>query len=325
VKANFRQFFAYDCEVVSSKNGASLPDMETLAGIWTRHLTAGLAKIQISNNEATLAIGDIRHDAATQTLTILIRHSDKAAAESVYSDLDAGTFTPHPKAATEGGETGIHLIISLKQERDAPNRYACVLEKAAGLDLWMVRRLLNRVIHNEYDSDPNFFKYDSPIGQRDRLGNLKRDRCLPRLEFDGRPSATLARDIDEGKLSSVKLIRSLQRTAVGGSSFLHKEEATIRVSIDHGSVPRNAFAEIKRALHREASDFPQAQIGFTLPNSRKTVSVKLDSANGHPLSDMYIKSFDVTNIFPPLAYSSQNIVNRLASEGVRILLAERST
>lgn len=323
MKGNFRQFLAYNCDVETGKKGARIPTMTELVAIWNKHLAANVATMKVSNNEATLTIGDIEVDNVNQVATFLIRHSDTNFANVVYSDIDAGTFTAHLKAGAEGGETGIHVVISTAQEAGLPNRYTCLIEKAIGLDRNMVRRILNRVLRNEHDTSPDSFAYDSPIGQRDRAGNIRRETCLPRLELEGRPSATLAQDINHGRLQAVTLKRAVPKVAVGGVPFLLKEEGTLKISIDHGSIPADVYGGIKKALKAEAKDYPIATVGFKLPNVRKTVSVKLDSNTGNPLDDLYVKTYDFAGISPPLNYSSEKIVKRLIDLVTPVIKSER--
>lgn len=324
MKANFRQLFAYYIDITTQNKGAVLPPLADLVDIWDRRRRDGHAHSQISNGDVDLTLGDVVSEPGEQFAALLIRHSDKLAADSVYSDIRADSFTAHAKAQGEGGETGVHIFLSTAPERGLPNRYFCVIERVPNLDITMIRRFLNRLLHDEYDSDQSFHTFPNPMGQRNRQGEIRLDRCLPRLEFEGVPSQNLANDVQNGRLTGVTLIRAETAGAVGGVAFLNKKESVLKLGIDQGSLTANIWADLRRAIAAEAPNYPVAQIALKLPNRNKTASVKINSATGAPLSDLYIRSFDVTNIFPPMAHSSRVVVPALLQRAVATLLQARS-
>lgn len=324
MKANFRQVFVYYVEVVAQAANATLPSMSDLVTVWDRRRQAGQAHAQVSNGDIDLTLGDVVIDPGQQSASLLIRHSDKQAAESVYSDIRNNAFTAHPKGQNEGGETGVHVFLSTAQEQGQANRYVCVIEKVPYLDVALIRRFLNRVLHDEYDNNPAFHTFPNPAGQRTRQGQIRIDRCLPRLEFQGMPSQNLAQDVQNGRLQGITLIRTENRVPVGGVPFLTTKEATLKLEVDQGGLTANVWRDVRRAILTEAPNFPVAQVGFRLPGRNKTVSIKVDSQTGAPLTELYIKSFDVTNIFPPMAHSSQSVVPAFSQRVIPVLLQERT-
>lgn len=324
MKANFRQLYVFNLDVGSKKKNAVLPSMADLLAVIEQRRAAGQAQLAIENGDVQLALGPIVIDSTQQTASVLIRHSDKYAAESVYSDIATDTFTPHPKADTEGGETGVHVFISLAPERATPNRYTCLIEKVPSLDAAKVRRFLNRILHDEYTANANFFSYPHPGGQMTRAGTVATERCLPRFDVEGRPSQRLADDVQQGRLTGIVLKRTITQTQVGGVPFLKKREATLKLEVDQGHLTANIWADVKRALAAEAADYPTAQVGIRLPGRAKTVSVKVDSVNGAPLTELYVQSFDIWNISPPMAHSARAVVPQFASRALPLLLRERS-
>lgn len=324
MKADARQVFVYYCDVESKKAGAVLPTMTDLVAVWDAYRRAGQASLAISNGEMNIVLGDVVIDPAMQAVTLLFRMSDKTAADVVYSDMRAGTFTTHAKRAGEGGETGVHVWISSAPERGTITRYTCVIEKSTELDRNKIRRLLNTILHREYSVNANSFEYPNPAGQRDRDGNIRTERALPRIEFLGQPSASLVNDLQNGKLTGLTLIEATPRRQIGGKPYLHMAERKVSVDIDHGNLPANIFAGIQQALRFESATYPAANITLRLPGRQKTVSVKVDSATASPLSDLYIKSFDVTGITPLLSHSAIAVVAHFNARGLPILDSERS-
>lgn len=324
MKARFRQVFVYNLDVATATSGARLPTMSQLVDILDRRRLAGQAQIAVQSGDVEVTLGDIAVDRANRHAVLLVRQSDKHYADAVNSNLGAGTFRPHTKTAGEGGETGAHVFVSLEPERGLADRHTRIVEKVAGLDVGLIRRLLNRVLHDEYDSDPTAFTYPNPAGAMTRAGVVRTDRCLPRFEFDARPSDTLAADVQNGRLTGITLTKAVTRTPVGGVPYITKQEAFLKLGIDHNSLSANVWGDVRKALRAEAVDYPIAQIGIQLPGRKKSVSVKVDSANGSPLSDLYIQSFDVDNISPPMAQSAQTVVAQLKARVLPLLIQERN-
>lgn len=323
MKATFRQVYIYNLDVETGKKNAILPSLESLIAILERRRQAGQAHHTISKGSVDLAIGDIRIDPTNQLATILIRYSDKDAAESAYSNISGGTFTAHRKGANEGGETGAHLFLSTAPERTMPNRYTCALEKTPNIDANLISRFVNKIIHDEYDADAQSFTFPNLAGQRTRAGDIALDRCLPRIELEGQPSETLERDVEEGRLTGITLSRAIAKTPMGGVPFLLKREASLKVEVDQDSLTGSIWQDVRRALRTESDQYQTANIGIRLPGRKKTVSVKVATATAAPLTELYVKSFDVWNINPAMAQSSETIALQLESRVMTLVKDER--
>jgi len=324
MKANFRQVYVFNLDVSAQNRDAVLPSMETLIAVLERRRVANKATLSIENGDVHLTLAPIVCDLAQHSAHILLRHSDKYAADSVYSDIVGDTFTPHPKGNREGGETGVHLFLSTAQERGQPGRYTCIVEKVPGLPVAIVRRFLNRIIHDEYTDNPASFSYPHPGGQRTRAGGPAMVNCLPRFDFEGRPSQQLARDVQQGRLTGIVLKKAVAHTPVGGVPYLTKREATLALDIDQGNLGANIWGDVRRALAAEAATYPTAQVSIRLPGATRSVSVKVDSVNGAPLTELYVQSFDIPNINPPMAQSARSVAPQLAVRVEPLLIRERN-
>ncbi len=323
MKSNFRQAYVYNLDMETKRKPAVLPNMNEILDVLDKRLATGSVSITLANGDAHIELGDITRDPATQTATLLVRYSDKYSADAVYSNITSKTRRTHAKNTGEGGETSAHLVISTAPERATPGRYTCMLERSQTINASLVRRLINRLIHDEYDTNPNFFTYPSPTGQRDAAGNLTRERTLPRIELDGQPSANLAHDVQQGRLTGITLLRAETHTTVGGIPYLTKQEATVKIAVDQGNLGSNIWGDVKRAIKAEAGDYPVAQIGVQLPGRKKVVSVKVDAASGNPLTEMYVKSHDIWNISPPMAASANAVVKAFVDRVRPLLISER--
>jgi hypothetical protein len=324
MKSNFRQAYVYNLDVETKRRPAVLPSMNVLLDVLEKRLALQQASLALNNGDAHITLGDVVRDPASHTAALLFRHSDRYAADSVYSNIAGNTFRAHAKNVGEGGEMGVHLLVSTAPERAVPGRYTAMLEKSQNLNAGLIRRLINRLLHDEYDANPAFFSYDSPAGQRDRAGNVIKERTLPRIELDGQPSQTLAHDLQQGRLTGITLLKAVPHIPVAGIPYLTKQEASLKIAVDQHNLGGNIWGDVRRAIAAEAGTFPIAQIGVQLPGRKKVVSVKVDSATGNPLTEMYVKSHDIWNINPPMASSAQAVVLAFVDRIRPLLIRERS-
>lgn len=319
-----RQFFVYDLEVYARKAGAELPSLASLVALWKRESDADRAFTPIRSGTATLLLGQVAVDSTNNTATFLIKVSDTMSPNSVYSDPVAGTYVEHTKTGTVGGELGIHVLVSTLPERGFTNRYTCIIEKLPYLRPDHVHRILSHVVREEFTTNATSFQYPHPGGERDENGHAKMERARPYLRLEGRPSNRFQTEVNTGRLNGVTLIRSEGSTPISGTQFLKRSEMTLKLSVDHGHTPANVWATVRRVASQNASRFPQAAVSFTLPGRGKAVTVKVDSATGAPLEDLYIQSFDIKNITPFLADSAQRIVAHFEQRAKAQLLSERT-
>jgi hypothetical protein len=70
--------------------------------------------------------------------------------------------------------------------------------------------------------------------------------------------------------------------------------------------------------------YNSAQVTYRVPNSKRVVTVEIDTNTGQPLGEMYILSFELSNIFPFLAQSAMQIVAHLRDLAVPQFMAHRT-
>ena len=318
-----RQFYVFDLELAARKVGATIPTMNDLVPVFQRMKDNGRI-YALRSNTATMLIGDMAVNAAQQFVTLLVRLSDTTTPNSVYSDPAAGQFDEHVKVGNVGSDFGCHVLISTAPEQNQPNIYTCAIERLPGLPFDLVRRLLSKLLNFEFHDDATFFSYPHPAGGVDVNNQPRRDRCCPHVELRGRPSDTLINDINAGRISSVSLIKAEPVTPIAGAPYLTKSASELKLGIDHNSLPANLWASLSQAIQQNAQTYNTAQVKYRVPNSNRTVTVEIDSATGAPLSEMYVLSFELTNIFPFLAQSAMQIVAHLQNVAVPQFLANRT-
>lgn len=324
MRNDFRQFFVHDLYVRTRKAGAALPNMATLASIWDTRRANNTASIQVRTQTATLLIGDSDIDVQNQCISLLIRVSDTVAPNAVYSNPVANQFHEYTKQGTTGSDFGIHVIISIAPEQGWNDRYTCIIERSPNLRPDHVKRLLSKLLHMEYAADPNAFQYPHPGGQHDAAGNVKMERCRPFVDLHGRPSDDFIHDIQNGTLTGISMVQTVAHAPVGAQQFLVEDERVLKLSVDHGNLPANIWAGVLAAIGARSAAYPQATVNFRLPGRTRAVSVRVDSATGAPLEDLYIRSFDEAGIFPFLADSSETILPQITARIKPRLLNERA-
>jgi len=318
-----RTFQVYDLELAAQKDGAAVPTMLEAVDVWQKLKDAGRS-YPVKGGDGTMLIGDIKTYDAENIVVLLIRLSDKKAPNSVYSDPEAGAFDEHLKTGNMGADFGCHVIVSLAPESGKPNIYTCAVERVTGLAPALVQRILSKFFNYEYHDNVDFFKYPSPGVGFDKTGNPKQDRCCPHLELRGRASETMISDINNGRLSGISLVKAETVTPIAGASYLKKSRSELKLSIDHLNLPENLWSSITKVLKANSQDYGQAKIQYRVPNSKRSVTVELDSVTAQPLSDLYVQSFDIKPIFPPLAQSTSVVVERLTDLAIVQVLKNRT-
>lgn len=320
---NQRQFYIFDLEIGARKAGAVVPTMNELIAVYQR-MKDNARYHSIRKATATLLIGDMAVDAAQQFVTLLVRLSDQLTPNSVYSDPVAGEFEEHVKVGNQGSDFGCHVLISTAPEQGMPNIYTCAIERVQGLPFALVQRLLSKLLNFEYNDDPASFSYPHPAGGLDRHGQPRRDRCCPHIELRGRPSDTLINDINNGHLSGISLVRTEVVTPIAGAAYLRRKSSELKLEIDYNNLPANLWNSMLQAFQQNSGQYGIAKVSYQIPGSKRTVTVEVNTANGAALSEMYILSFELLNIYPFLAQSAMNIVDHLRDLAVPRFLTYRT-
>ncbi len=320
---DLRTFHVYDLEVSAKKDGATIPSMSDVLTVWNKmHVNKTI--FPMLNGNKNLIIGDLHHDQQNNYICLLIRLSDKLAPNSVYSDLDTDGFNEHLKVGNQGADYGCHVLVSTAPEAAQANVYTCCVEKVSGLPASVVQRMLSMYLHFEYTANDTFYQYPAPGGGLKKDGSPRMERCLPHIKMRGRPSDTLINDINNGTLSGISLIKTEQVAPIAGAPYLLKESSELKLTIDQGNLPAQVFQGIQHAIQQNSGAYGVAKVAYRIPNSRRIVTVELDTATGHPLEELYIEAFDIGPIFPPLAQSSRNIVQRLVTPATAEFLQRRA-
>ncbi|MGM4912794.1 hypothetical protein [Rhizobium sp. 768_B6_N1_8] len=323
MRSDQRQFFVFDLEIAARKEGAQPPTIDVVIAIWQKFKDQSQV-YEINNGSASMLIGDIRAAPNEDHVTLLVRLSDKKAPNSVYSKIVTNSFVEHEKDDDTGSDLGCHVVVSRVPETDQPNVYTCAVERIPGLPSVFVKRMLSKFLNIEFNQVSTSFQYPSPGGGLDKDGNPRVERCCPHIELRGRPSDQFVHDLEEGVLLGVKLVKAEAITPMTGAGYLVKDTSELRLQVVKDSVPAHVWSSLQSMLNAYSQDYWKSEVSYRLPNSRRVVTVDIDNATGSPINDLYIQQFEIMNIFPPLAQSSQAIVARLMEAAVPLFLAHRN-
>lgn len=318
-----RQFYIFDLEVGAKKAGAVIPTMDDLLPIYQAMHTAKRT-YAIRRGTGTMLIGDIVVDAPRRFATFLIRLSDKSAPNSVYSDPAANAFNEHVKVGNVGSDFGCHVIISTAPERGQPNVYTCAIERISGLPFALVQRLLSKFLNFQFNEVAASFSYPHPAGGVDAQNNTRMERCCPHIELRGRPSDTLIADLNNGRISGVTLVKAEPVTPIAGAPYLVKSRTELKLDVNYSNMPANVWTSLRGAMNLQSADYGTAKVSYRIPGSKRAVTVEFDSVTGSPVSEVYIKHFELMNIFPFLAQSARLVVRHLNDLAVPLFIANRT-
>lgn len=322
MKGTERNIYYYDVMVERRAVHAHVPRLLDLANVWRARFEVGACSNERENGAVAYRVGDIRIDLQHNTLSMLIRRVDRNAADAVYSHIQTGRMRVARKRNNEGGDTAAHLTISLAAQAGYPNTYLCMLEGMSGISHRHVQSLLNTILRLACSDNRTLFEYDDPAGARRRDGTPKRHPFVPHVEFRGHLSETVIRDLERGTISRIELVAAQARAQLGGDQYLVEDEYALKIRVDRNLPQQNRFRRLVAAMQTKRAAFQRGRIVFK-DEYAKTHTIECDLETGTPEQQTYIKSFIIRNIDPPLAQSSEQIVDRLLAGMVRELRAQR--
>jgi hypothetical protein len=322
LKRTERQIFCYDLIIAARAQHATPPSLQALYDAWKDMFDAGTCSHEREEGAVIYRIGDMDIDVGNGVARILLRRCDTNAANAVYSHRHTGTPRIVPQQPEEGGDRAAHLVISLRNEANKPSSYLCHLEGVPGLSHRLVQATLNAVLKKAIQAQKDLFVYPDPGGARLRNGNPKTTPFTPTLELIGHPSASLIQHLEDGRLHDVRLIDQRPHSRLGGNQFLVESEKQIKIKVDPNIPSQNRVQNIISAIQSKQADYQKAKIRFTDPNGISR-TIDYDIATGTPEQQIYIQSYRVTGINPPMDESSERIVPALGNNMMARVLAER--
>lgn len=182
---------------------------------------------------ATLAknciyIADIKFGRGKKAVALLINRGDPDVAHPSFINPLKSTVTNVPPGEDEVQGWSSHLVVSLEQDRFGRHR-AC-FERMPNVSSTLVQKYLDALIDHITKDDPNYVYLKARRSGKKTYTEERRYKL--RLGVNKVPSETLERDIKEGVLTGVTLIRTQPEYAGPGDPTVLKsvkEQVTLRV------------------------------------------------------------------------------------------------
>lgn len=187
-----------------------------------------------------------------------------------------------------------------------------------------MQRLLSKLLHYEFKDDQTSFTYPHPAGGLTRQGQPRTDRCCPHIELRGRPSDTLITDINNGHITGISLVKAEAVTPIAGAAYLNKKESELRLQINQNNLPANMWQSLMQTFQANSGTYGVAKVSYKVPGNNKSVTVKIDTTTGNPLEELYVKLFELTNIYPFLDQSAIQVVDHLRDLAIPEFLTHRT-
>jgi hypothetical protein len=322
MKQNERVVYFYDLLVKAKAVHAQIPSLNEIYNMWNSEYVNGGCILEREKGTVTYRIGEMKLE-ANDTLVLLIRKCDQNAPDAAYSDVKTGGFRIAEKTPSEGGDTALHLIISLKVQSKRPDTYLCLMEGMNGISHRHIQPLLNNIVRKVCKDDKATFQYDDPAGVKDKEGKIRRTSFVPTVELKGHMSESFAKDLESGSVNGIELVKSLKKISVGGNAYLQEAENSLRIAVDKKIPSQGRLQSILDAITQKNKSYSTGRIRFTDKDGQgHTVNIDLDT--GAVEQQLYIKSYREENIRPVMAYSSETIVGHFAKRLIAKLILERS-
>ena len=318
-----RRIYSYEVRVGKKANLAPFAPLEDIAASWTSLHGINDTADERERGDLVDRIGDGAGDQVARVVKILIRRGDIHASNPFFHDRATGNTRAVVRSLTEDGERAAHLVISLDAETNQPNIYLCHLEGVPGISHRQVQAMLNRLISRAKRAGLVNFDYPDPSGARHRDGSPRLLPSTPRIDLEGVPSSSLLNDIEHGVLQEMTLVDRSPRNRVGGNQYLVEKEKSLVVSAAPNMPSVGRFQAVLAAARSQRANFQSMRLRFVDPAGQPR-HVDYDIATGTPEQQIYVQSYAVTNINPPMDDSSLSLVPFLTNRMVQRVIADRT-
>jgi len=319
VQKHSRNVMFYDIFVARRAQQAPYPSLADLAALWQQaQQDSTFPAKEFEKGAVTVIIKDADHDAANETLTLLIEVSDKNAPNATYLDHGQRTGRHIPKTAPEGNGFAAHVVMSLKAETGKANTYLALIEVIPTVNARRIASVLNYVVNKMCKDTATLFTYV-------KGGGKKPIAYIPHINLGGHPSDSFYTDVEEGKIHGLQLITSQSNAPLGQSPYLTIKDYSMRVNVSKDIPQGQRWSTVFSGLQLKQADFPSARIYMQPEENGPSVSVDIDSSTGTIIGDAYIKVRRIGSINPVLETGSPDTIVPHFEQHIKdILLKERT-
>lgn len=236
-------------------------------------------------------IADLRTTKSGSAVALLINRGDPDVAHPSFINPLQSTVTNVPPGADEVQGWSSHLVISLNE--DSRGRHRACFERMPNVSSTLVQKYLDALIDHATETDPRYV-YEKMLRKGKKTYTEFRPYRL-RLGVNKVPSETLERDIKEGVLTGVTLIRTKPEYAgPGDPSVLKsvKEQVTLRVKdVDDGRAM--AFARSVVTWGRD-NQYDEIQFRIEELPGKRSSSPRFQLEQADAMDTLYARSQRLT-------------------------------
>ncbi len=198
-------------------------------------------------------------------ISILVNKSDKGISDPVFTIPQKKQRRTAEKREEEGQDFSVHIVVQLPQ--DDQQVALILIEYCAGLGVVVVQRLLNQILHEAKQYEPQYYAQPHPDGAVDNKGNPKKYNVAFKCEFEGHISDDFKYDLENGKIRSIELItEKAKHTSIDEDGYIQEKCKTLVLTLkDEGNPIKDKFNRIINAITKKKDDYSRARIKFKTP------------------------------------------------------------
>ncbi|GAB7553140.1 hypothetical protein NRB_26460 [Novosphingobium sp. 11B] len=270
---------------------------------------------EAKNPKNCIFVADIVDLPHLDAWAILVTRGDPDAAHPSFINPIKLTVKDVKPADDEVQGWSAHMLIS--KTAHTQGRHRACFEKMPGVSSTLVNAFFERLIDNATADDPDLL-YDRPLKRGKKIEVVER-RCKYRLGINKVPAQTLKKDIEQGVLSQITLIREVETYGGPGdpSRFTTiKEELVIRTKKEGASKAYDLAQQIAKWGKEQSYQEVQFRIDKLPGNTSSSPRFELEKADA--MDTLYSRSKRLLGFTSTLAtcYSKvfQEICTMMAKE-----------
>lgn len=236
---------------------------------------------------------------------MLVSRSDRLAANQAISDPKKRRFAKYKKQDGEGNAYSCHVAMNLAR---SPNGYLCLVEESTGISGAHVLRLVRGLIRRAKLGKSSFFLIKDPSGAVNGSGQPIVKKLNYLLRLDGHPSASFAKELNEGVLEGLQVIDEKNADNVWDDEKLTTEKARV-IHLKPKPTSRERAYSVVQSVCATAhkNKFEAVRVKFTDSKQFKR-SVILEAAQMRLVNeDRFVRKERITNFSEPLDTAYQDI------------------
>lgn len=302
--------------------GKASVTLEDIVGILEGEFTADRARVFLATDSSRIVeedddkadpknqlyIADIRRNAETKTVTILLNRGDPNTVSPGFIHLKAGSVrTEHPREPETPGWSA-HLVLSLDT---VAGRHRACFEQMPKVSSSLVEAALERMLERAVETNPTF-TYEVMV-KRGGKSQIERRKFRPAINTARVPSENLIDDLERGNLRGVTLTkRKKYYSGPGESSLIRFQEE--KIVIHTKPADKDKVVEALEDIIKQAKEDGYEKVSFDvdkLPgNQTSKPTLSLDDRDA--LEQLYVRAHRITGFSTPLVQCYSEICDEIA-------------